>query len=139
MRLLLDANLSWRLVPVLKQHFDDCFHVDSIDLTVPAKDSEIWDYARKNALIIVTNDEDFIDFINVKGFPPKVILLKTGDQSRLYIRNRIKSYHTVSSTYQDLRVTNPKALENSSPILITRAKCPVGYFPKPKNVCFSAS
>ncbi len=87
MRLLLDANLSWRMIPILKQHFDDCFHVDSIGLTVPAKDSEIWDYARKNELIIVTNDEDFIDFINVKGFPPKVILMKTGNQSRLYITN----------------------------------------------------
>jgi predicted nuclease of predicted toxin-antitoxin system len=87
MRLLLDANLSWRMISILKQHFDDCFHVDSIGLNVPAKDSEIWDYARKNNLIIVTNDEDFIDFINVKGFPPKVILLKTGNQSRLYITN----------------------------------------------------
>ena len=75
------------MVPVLKQHFDDCFHVDSLGLTVPAKDSEIWDYARKNNLIIVTNDEDFIDFMNVKGFPPKVILLKIGNQSRLYITN----------------------------------------------------
>jgi predicted nuclease of predicted toxin-antitoxin system len=87
MKLLLDANLSWRMIPVLKQHFDDCFHVDAIGLTVPAKDSEIWDYALKNNLIIVTNDEDFIDFLNVKGFPPKVVLLKTGNQSRLYITN----------------------------------------------------
>jgi predicted nuclease of predicted toxin-antitoxin system len=87
MKLLLDANLSYRMISVLKQHFDDCFHVDSIGLTVPAKDSEIWNYARKNDLIIVTNDEDFIDFLNVKGFPPKVVLLKTGNQSRLYITN----------------------------------------------------
>ena len=32
-------------------------------------------------------DEDFIDFINAKGFPPKVILLKTGNQRRLYLSN----------------------------------------------------
>lgn len=87
MKLLLDANLSWRMIAILKQHFDDCFHVDSIGLKIPAKDSEVWDYARKNDLIIVTNDEDFIDFINVKGFPPKVILLKTGNQSKLFITN----------------------------------------------------
>jgi predicted nuclease of predicted toxin-antitoxin system len=79
MKLLLDANLSWRMIAILKQHFDECFHVDSIGLNVPAKDSEIWDFAQKYDLIIVTNDEDFIDFINVKGFPPKVILLKTGN------------------------------------------------------------
>ena len=87
MKLLLDANLSWRMIAILKQHFDDCFHVDSIGLKIPAKDSEIWDYARKNDLIIVTNDEDLIDFINVKGFPPKVILLKTGNQSKLFNTN----------------------------------------------------
>jgi len=87
MRLLLDANLSWRMITVLKQHFDDCLHVDFIGLPVPAKDFEIWDFAQKNNLIIVTNDEDFIDLINLKGFPPKVILLKTGNQSRLYITN----------------------------------------------------
>ena len=89
MRLLLDANLSWRMIAILKLHFDDCFHVDSIGLTIPAKDSEIWDYAKKNDLIIITNDEDFIDFINVKGFPPKVVLLKTGNQSKLFITNLI--------------------------------------------------
>ena len=87
MKLLLDANLSWRLVAVLKQHFEDCLHVDSVGLSVPAKDAEIWDYARKNNMIIVTNDEDFIDFMNVKGFPPKVILLKIGNQLRLFIAN----------------------------------------------------
>jgi predicted nuclease of predicted toxin-antitoxin system len=87
MKLLLDANLSWRMLPILKQHFDDCLHVDSIGLAIPARDSEIWDYAKKNDLIIITNDEDFIDFINVNGFPPKVILLKTGNQSKLFITN----------------------------------------------------
>ena len=87
MKLLLDANLSWRMVAILQQHFEDCYHVDAIGLTVPAKDLAIWGYALKNNLIIVTNDEDFIDFMNVKGFPPKVVLLKTGNQSRLYITN----------------------------------------------------
>ena len=87
MKLLLDANLSWRMVAVLKQYFEDCFHVESTDLTMPAKDVEIWNYAKLNNLLIVTNDEDFVDFVNVKGFPPKVILLRTGNQNRLYISN----------------------------------------------------
>ena len=89
MKLLLDANISWRLTNVLKQHFSDCLHVDYIGLPVPAKDSEIWNYAKENDLIIVTNDEDFINLINLKGFPPKVVLLKVGNQSRLFIMNLI--------------------------------------------------
>ena len=41
MKLLLDANLSWRMIVNLKQHFEDCFHVDKIGLNIPAKDIEI--------------------------------------------------------------------------------------------------
>ncbi len=87
MKLLLDANLSWRMISILKHGFDDCFHVDNIGLAVPPSDRQIWDYAKENKLIIVTNDEDFVDLLNLKGFPPKVILLKTGNQSKLFIAN----------------------------------------------------
>ena len=80
--LLLDANLSWRSVATLKDYFDDCFHVDNIGLNVPAKDKEIWEYAQKHGLLIITNDEDFLNLSILKGFPPKIILLKTGNQSR---------------------------------------------------------
>ena len=84
-RLLLDANLSWRSVSILKQYYDDCFHVDDIGLSIPAKDTEIWEYARKQEMIIVTNDEDFLHLAGTKGFPPKIILLRVGNQSRKYI------------------------------------------------------
>ncbi len=87
MRLLLDANISWRLADKLKQYFEDCKHVDHIELSVPAPDIDIWEYALKNNMIIVTNDEDFLNLINLKGFPPKVILLKTGNQSNRYIES----------------------------------------------------
>ena len=77
MKLLLDANLSWRMIPILQQHFTACHHIDHIDeLIVPAKDWEIWKYAKEHDMIIVTNDEDYIDLINLRGFPPKVVLLK---------------------------------------------------------------
>ena len=88
MKLLLDANLSWRMLPILRQHFTECNHVDYVEaLEVPAKDSAIWNYAKEHDMIIVTNDEDYVDLINLKGFPPKVVLLKTGNQSRLFISN----------------------------------------------------
>lgn len=85
MRLLLDANLSWRLANKLKEHFAHCIHVDDTGLSIPAKDSEIWNYALREKFTIVTNDEDFLNFINVNGFPPKVILLRTGNQSSKYV------------------------------------------------------
>ena len=85
LRLLLDANLSWRSVAILKAHFDDCSHVDDIGLSVPTKDLEIWNHALKHEMIIVTNDEDFLHLSMLRGFPPKVLLLRTGNQSRKFL------------------------------------------------------
>ena len=85
MKLLLDANLSWRLTAKLKFHFEDCLHVDQTDLDIPAPDNQIWEYALINQFIIVTNDDDFLNFADIKGFPPKVILLRTGNQSNQYL------------------------------------------------------
>ncbi|MEO8819310.1 MAG: DUF5615 family PIN-like protein [Ginsengibacter sp.] len=105
MKLLLDANLSWRLCSKLKSYFEDCLHVDLIGLTVPAKDFEIWDYAWKHNLIIVTNDDDFIDILNIKGYPPKIILLRTGNQSNFFIeKTLIKKYLIISSFIHDINI-----------------------------------
>jgi hypothetical protein len=43
MKLLLDANLSWRLTAALTASFGDCAHVDHIGIKTPAKDTEIWE------------------------------------------------------------------------------------------------
>jgi predicted nuclease of predicted toxin-antitoxin system len=100
-KLLLDANLSWRSIDVLKEHFDDCCHVDKIGLIKPARDYDIWEYAKYHNLIIITNDEDFLDLSIIKGFPPKVILLKTGNQSRKVVEQTI-----ISSKSQILEFIN---------------------------------
>jgi predicted nuclease of predicted toxin-antitoxin system len=79
MKLLLDANISWRLCIPLAEHFGHCDHVNRTGLNPPAKDSEIWRYALQNDYIIVTHDFDFLNLLEVYGHPPKVILLKTGN------------------------------------------------------------
>lgn len=81
MKLLLDANLSWRLIKLLNPDFTDVHHVDSIGLNPPASDVDIWDWAKQNQAIIVTNDEDFENLLLQKGFPPKIVLLRTGNQA----------------------------------------------------------
>jgi predicted nuclease of predicted toxin-antitoxin system len=70
----------------------DSLHVDYIDiLKKPAKDIDIWNYAFKNNCIIITNDEDFINLALSKGFPPKILILKTGNQSSLFLKDLIIS------------------------------------------------
>jgi predicted nuclease of predicted toxin-antitoxin system len=81
MKLLLDANISWKLVNTLAPVFGECTHVDLLDFSVPAKDEAIWNYALKNGCIIITKDTDFLDLLELKGFPPKVVLIKTGNNS----------------------------------------------------------
>ena len=80
MNLLLDENLSWRLIKKLKRSFSIIIHSNEIiSLNKRPKDVEIWEYAKQNDFIIVTNDEDFLRLPLTKGFPPKVILLRVGN------------------------------------------------------------
>lgn len=89
MIILLDANISWRLTKTLDSYFDEVLHVDSIGLPLPPKDTEIWDFAKKNHSIIVTNDDDFYKLALLKGFPPKIVILRTGNQSTNFISELI--------------------------------------------------
>ena len=51
----------------------------------PASDIAIWNFALVNNFIIVTNDSDFVNLVNLKGFPPRVVLLKTGNQATSHL------------------------------------------------------
>lgn len=81
MKILIDANLSWRLVNLLNATFPEILHVERTGLPIPADDVHIWNWAKVNGYIIVTNDEDFLNYSIQKGFPPKVVLLHVGNQS----------------------------------------------------------
>ena len=94
MKILLDANISWKLVNKLGPIFGECAHVDLIGLNVPANDIDIWDYALENGYIIITKDNDFVDLLEVHGFPPKVVLLKTGNNSSKVLENLLITHLT---------------------------------------------
>jgi predicted nuclease of predicted toxin-antitoxin system len=108
MKLLLDANISWKLVNPLKSIFDDCAHVDYIGLNVPAEDTDIWSYAHDNGYIIITKDNDFADLLELKGYPPKVVLLKTGNNSTNALKELLKN---VKPMIEDLEINNYGLLE----------------------------
>lgn len=79
MKLLLDNNLSYRLVKKLSDVVPTCLHVSKTELLKPADDPEIWQWAKKNEYAIVTFDEDFEKLETLMGFPPKIILFKFGN------------------------------------------------------------
>jgi predicted nuclease of predicted toxin-antitoxin system len=108
MKLLLDANISWKLTNSLSEIFGDCAHVDKIGITVPAQDVDIWAYAKDHEYIIVTKDNDFVDLLEVKGYPPKIVLLKTGNNSSKAI---LELLIAAKESIQDLSEKNYGLLE----------------------------
>ncbi len=81
MKLLLDENLSRRLVPFLQHDFPDTSQVVLLGME-SATDKEVWQRARDDGYVIVTRDADFQELSLVWGQPPQVIRLKTSNQSR---------------------------------------------------------
>ena len=81
MKLLLDENLSRRLIPFLQHDYPGSSQVVLLGLEA-ASDSVVWHTAKDDGFVIVTRDADFEELSLVWGQPPKVIWLKTRNQSR---------------------------------------------------------
>jgi len=78
MKLLFDQKISFRIIKRIIDLFPESKQVRGLGLE-NSIDSEIFDFAKKNELTIVTFDSDFCDINIIKGFPPKIIWLRTGN------------------------------------------------------------
>lgn len=78
MKLLLDENLSPRLVQALDQAFPGTLHVRDLGLQ-SSDDRVIWDRAGQEGFVILTKDDDFHHMSFVLGPPPKVVGLRLGN------------------------------------------------------------
>jgi predicted nuclease of predicted toxin-antitoxin system len=95
LKLLFDANLSPKLVRRLADLFPDLTHVLDAGLAQFMPDIVIWDYAGQNGFTIVTTDADFIELVEKRGPPPKVIRIekcdfRTAEVENLLRRNAIR-------------------------------------------------
>ena len=81
MKLLLDENLSRRLVPFLQHDYPGSNQVVLLGMA-SASGKEVWQKARDEGYVIVTRAAAFQELSLVWGQPPKVIWLKTLNQSR---------------------------------------------------------
>lgn len=78
MKLLFDQNISFRLIKKISDIYPYAKQVRELGLE-NATDNEIFEYAKKNGYSIVTFDSDFCDLNIIKGFPPKIIWIRTGN------------------------------------------------------------
>ncbi len=91
MKLLFDQNISYKLIKALRDIFPGADHVYLLGLA-SASDQEIWEYAKKNDYVIVTQDSDFYERSLIYGFPPKVIWLRSGNVSSGHIERLLRKH-----------------------------------------------
>ncbi len=102
MKLLLDQNLSPRLVSRLLDLYPGSAHVSELGLD-QAQDEDIWEYARTNDFLIVSKDTDFSEMSVVRGFPPKVIWIRRGNCATREIENILRrDYRLVEKMSRDV-------------------------------------
>jgi predicted nuclease of predicted toxin-antitoxin system len=75
-----DQNLSFKLCQMVADLFPDSSHVRAHELSEVA-DRVLWEFAKANSFAIVTQDVDFAEMAGLLGSPPKVIWLRTGNQT----------------------------------------------------------
>ena len=78
MKLLLDQNLSVRLVAVLDDAFPNSSHT-SLEGLERAPDHEVWQFARENDFMVVSKDSDLIHISLARGLPPSIIWIRRGN------------------------------------------------------------
>jgi len=91
MKLLFDENISFKLCKRLEDIYPDSTHVKFVNLE-NKDDSEIWLFAKKENYIIVTQDSDFNDMSALKGFPPYVVWIKTGNSLVSEIEDTLRTH-----------------------------------------------
>ena len=92
MKLLFDQNLSPQLVLKLADLFPDSSHVCAVNLD-RAQDHEVYEYARREEFTLVTKDADFNDLNVLRGFPPKVVWIRSGNCSTATIENILRLHY----------------------------------------------
>ena len=93
MKLLIDENISYRIVKKIEDIFPNSEQVKRLGL-LGKEDYIIWNYAKKNEFIILTKDEDYLDLSQLKGHPPKVILLKNGKLTTEQIEDLLRQKYS---------------------------------------------
>lgn len=90
-KLLLDENLSGRIIPQILDLYPDAAHVKAHGLT-QSSDTIIWAFARHHGYMIVSKDADFHQRSLVLGHPPKLLFLRVGNCPTLRITQLLRSH-----------------------------------------------
>ena len=98
MKLLLDENLSDRILPEIIDLYPESSHV-KIHGLAQTDDSLIWAFAKEYGYAIVSKDSDFHQRSLVFGAPPKFIFLRVGNCSTIRISELLRANVTLISAF----------------------------------------
>lgn len=108
MKLLFDQNISHKIVKQVESEFPDSKQIRHVGLE-DASDVVIFDYAKRHGYAVVTFDSDFVDLNVVRGIPPKIIWLKTGNLTTKSISELLRN--NLSFIHDFLESTEEEILE----------------------------
>ena len=108
MKLLLDENLTFRLLKTLSSDYPGSCHVKDVNL-LETDDMMVWQWARRNGFAILTQDADFEQLSRLRGHPPKVVYLRFGNSSLLNMGSQLRHYRLVIAAF--LADPKPACLE----------------------------
>jgi len=91
MKILFDQNISHRLVKKISDILPDAKQVRELGIE-NSSDKEIWEFAKIEEYIIVTFDSDFYDFSLVWGHPPKIVWIRTQNQTTNNLEVILRKY-----------------------------------------------
>lgn len=94
MKLLLDENVSDKIVDSIRDLFPDCTHVKTVALA-RADDSVIADWAKQRGFTIVSKDTDFYQRTVALGSPAKLIWLRVGNCATATIVDLLRKRHAL--------------------------------------------
>ncbi|MGH9802179.1 MAG: DUF5615 family PIN-like protein [Blastocatellia bacterium] len=98
MKLLLDENLSGRIVARITDLYPGSTHVKTVNL-MNTDDGVIWTFAAEKGYALVSKDADFHHRSVVLGHPPKFIFLRVGNCPTSLITRLLRERYDVISEF----------------------------------------
>jgi len=102
-KLLLDENLSDRIISRIVDLYPDSVHVKTLGL-INTDDVIIWEYAKAQDFIIASKDSDFHHRSLLYGHPPKFIYLRIGNSPTSKIVKILRDNFGTISQFADSEI-----------------------------------
>jgi len=102
-KLLLDENLSDRIISQIVDLYPDSVHVKTLGL-INTDDVLIWEYAKANDFVIASKDSDFHQRSLLYGHPPKFIYLRIGNSPTSKIVQILRDNFGIISQFADSEI-----------------------------------